>query len=142
MTINRKVTGTASGIPSGLAVGVFAALTTMLTGAFAIAFLIQREILDWNHTGYAAMVLLIFTSWIGAAMSAEKIKRRRLMACAASGTAYFIVLLAITGLFFGGNYSGVGESALLIFCGSMLGFFVKSPEKTRGNIRKIRKRHG
>ena len=50
---------------------------------------------------------------------------------------YFIVQLVMTGLFFGGKYSGVGETGLLIFCGSMLGVFIKQPENRRRNRRKV-----
>ena len=137
MTVNRKVTGTASTIPEGLAVGVFMALAAMFLGSFVAAMLIHQEIMDWEHMGYAVMGILIVSSWIGAVVSSGKIKRRRFLICMASGTVYFIVQLVMTGLFFGGKYSGVGETGLLIFCGSMLGVFIKQPESRRRNRRKV-----
>ena len=49
MTVNRKVTGTASTIPEGLAVGVFMALAAMFSGSLITAMLIHQEIMDWEH---------------------------------------------------------------------------------------------
>ena len=142
MTVNRKVTGTASTIPSGLAVGVLAAVVTMLTGTLIASLMIDREMLPWKHSGYAVMIILIISSWVGAVVAAEKVKRRRLLVCMAAGGLYFLILLVMTGLFFGGTYSGVGESALLILCGSSLGVLMKYPVNPKRNRRKIKSYHG
>lgn len=142
MTINRNVTGTAVTMPSGLTLGLITAMIIMLTGTVTASLMIHKEILHWEHTGYAVMLILMASSWIGASVAAQKIKRRRLMVCVASGATYYMTLLAVTGLFFGGKYSGVGETGLLILCGSTLGFLMKSPGKTRIKRRKLRGYHG
>ena len=136
MTVNRKVTGTSLPIPSGLAIGVLSAVLTTFTGTLLASILIDKEIIMWGQSGYAVMIILIISSWIGAEVTANKIKRRRVMVCVASGVGYFIALLMITGLFFGGKYSGVGESGLLILCGSTLGIIVKYPGKSERKQRK------
>lgn len=138
MTVNRKPTGTASSIPAGLVSGALAAMITTLVGAAVMAKLIDREILAQNSTGYGVMVILLLASWLGAVTAAGKIKRQRLIICLASGAIYFGLLLAATALFFGGQYSGVGETGLLIFCGSMLGIFTGYAGKTGKNRRKIK----
>lgn len=142
MTVNRKVTGTTSSIPSGLAIGVLSAVVTTFMGILLASILIDNEIIKWRQSGYAVMIILIISSWIGAEVAANKIKRRRLMVCVVSAIGYFVALLMITGLFFGGKYSGVGESGLLILCGSTLGIIVKYPGKSERKRRKIRRRHG
>lgn len=136
MTVNQKPTGIAATVPAGLAWGAFAASSITLAGAGITAILIDREILSWEQSGYAVLIILLLASWLGASASAGKIKRQRLMICIASGAVYFSMLLLITALFFGGHYSGVGETALLIFCGSMLGVFTGYRGKS-GKIRRI-----
>lgn len=131
MTINRKATGTASTVPTGLTYGslVFAAM--VLSGCVLATKLIEKEILDWNQSGYVVLVILLLSSWMGAMVSAAKIKRRRMAVCIGSGVVHLLLLLCATALFFGGKYSGVGETALLIFCGSMVAVFTGAQGKNR-----------
>ena len=133
MTVNRKPTGIAVSIPVGVAWGAVAAIGTTLGGAALTAKLIDGQVLDWNHSGYAVLIILLASAWAGALVSAGRIKRQRTIICLASGVVYFMLLLISTALFFGGQYSGVGETALLIFCGSVLGLFTKFGGKTRRN---------
>ena len=141
MTVNRKPTGTASGIPAGLASGVVTAAAVTLGGAAVTAKLIDAQVIGWNASGYGVLIILILASWLGAMVAAQRIKRQRLAVCAATGLLYFGVLLLTTALFFGGQYSGVGETALLIFCGSMLGVFTGYGRKSGRKRQKIRLRN-
>ena len=87
MVANRKVTGTASSMPMGLALAAFISLAVTLAGA---------------------------------AVAVGKIKRRRVYVCLLSGGIYYGILLAMTALFFGGQYQGMGVTALLVLAGSGL----------------------
>ena len=146
MTINKKVTGTSSSIPVGLAWGTFSSTAMTLAGAGIAAKLINGEIISWDQAGYAVLTILLISSWIGAMVAAGKIKRRRMVVCLASGVAYMMILLCATALFFGGKYSGVGETALLILCGSIVAVFSgypgkrrRKPMKTKGHTVKLNK---
>lgn len=136
MKVRQKTTGTASSVPGGLAYGALAAVVLTLGGAAITAFLIESEKIAWRNTGYAVLIILLLSSWIGATVTAGRVKRRRLAMCMASGGVYFAILLASTALFFGGQYSGVGETAILVFCGSILGVF----SGYRGKSRRISKK--
>lgn len=138
MTVNRKTTGTASSIPAGLASGALVSIGMTLAGAFLTAKLLDSQILKWDNCGYGVLVILLISSWAGAVVTASKVKRKRLVMCLASGGIYFILLMISTALFFGGKYSGVGETGLLIFCGSMVGLFSGFPGKNRRKRRKIK----
>lgn len=139
MTVNAKPTGRASTIPVGLAWGAGTAMAGTLLGAGIGAKLMDKGYISWRSSGYAVLVILILSAWLGASVAAGKIKRQRLAVCLASAMIYFIVLMLVTALFFGGKYSGVGETMLLIFCGSMMGIFGKYPGKTKGNPGKTRR---
>ena len=141
MTVNRKPTGTAVSYPAGLAAGVLAAAGATLLGAILAAKLIDANILRWDQSGYAVLAILMISSWTGAVTAAGKIKRRRMAVCLLSGVLYFLFLIIVTALFFGARYSGVGETALLILCGSMLGSFTVFGRKSRRNSGKMRLRN-
>ena len=131
MTVNRKPTGTALSIPAGITIGIFISVFATLSTTFLMAKLVDAEVVSMDKVGYMVLVIIIISSWIGVTTASGKIKRRRMLVSLATGTMYFVTLLAITGLFFGGQYSGVGETALLIFCGSILGFISGQPRKNK-----------
>lgn len=107
-------------MPAGFALGVSASLLITVLGAALIAKLVDRETIGEGSIGYGILIVMILASWLGSLVSYGRIKRRRAVVCLAAGGIYFLVLLSFTALFFGGEYSGVGVTALLIFCGSML----------------------
>jgi len=137
MTVNAKPTGRASALPAGLAWGAMAALTVTLLGAFLTAKMIDLGVVEWSESGYCVMVIVPTAAWAGALTAAAKVKRRRLLVMLGTGASYMGMLLMITALFFGGQYSGVGETSLLILCGSLLGIFTPIGRKNGRNRRKI-----
>lgn len=120
MTRNHKVTGRALSMPAGFAIGAGLSLGTMVALSVLLAKLISTEKLEWEKAGYGILVILLVTSVIGTKATCIMIKRRKLMSCAVAGILYWLGLLLITALFFGGQYSGVGVSGMVILCGSAL----------------------
>lgn len=114
----RKNEGRAMTIPGGLAVGTAVSMTMTLVFSAVLAKLLQNGILRQDQTGYGVMVLLLTVSFLGAAIAQGKVKHRRMMVCMLEGIAYFAMLLCVTALFFGGQYSGMGVSALVVFAGA------------------------
>ena len=125
-----KSSGRTTSVPMGIAVGLTGSITLLLILSAIIAWIIGKGILDCQNIGYAVMIMLLSTSVAGSAISYGKIKRRKLMVCIISGASYFVFLLLITALFFGAQYTAVGETALLILCGSMIFALVTVPSKT------------
>ena len=118
MTLNHKVTGTASSIPVGLLwSGLVSLGITAVTSAGAAWLVLNRKISP-EGIGYCAMIILLLASVSGAVTAVKRIKRLRFQMCMAAGVVYYGCLLAITALFFGGNYHGLGVTALMILCGS------------------------
>lgn len=119
MVRNQKTTGRAMSIPAGLAVGaaVSAGLTVLFTAL--LAKLLDMETLAWENIGYGIMIMLLLASFFGAIVSYAKVKRQRMLVCAASGAIYFAFLLSITALFFGGQFEAVGVTAMLVMGGSI-----------------------
>ena len=120
MVVNRKVKGTATSMPGGLAAGMIISIVVTVVGALIAAHLISKEIISQESAGYCSMFILLLASLTGSWIACGKIKRRRLMVCGMSGLIYYALLLATTALFFDGIYEGMGVTALLIICGSAL----------------------
>lgn len=141
MMITQKRTGRALSIPAGLAWGGIFSLGIVTLGSAITAKLIDYEIMGWNCVGYMILTFLILSAWAGGVVSYRKIKRQKMAVCIMSGILLFAILIMITALFFGGQYNGVGETALLILCGSSLAAFTGSRGKKRTR-RKIRAYNG
>lgn len=141
MVRNGKVTGRASSVPAGLAVsGIVSLVTTVLIVTIGGA-LISKEILPQEQIGYCSMLALLLGAVMGAVTAVRKIQRRRILVCMMSGGVYFLVLLAITAMFFGGQYQGVGVTFLLILGGSVIGALATNREGNRLTRKKYRKIH-
>ncbi|MBP3304404.1 MAG: TIGR04086 family membrane protein [Oscillospiraceae bacterium] len=119
MALKRKTSsGKARTIPVGIAFGLLVSLTVTLAGAVLLAYLIAAEKLGADGIGYGSMVILMAASALGTWSAVARIKRRRLMVCGISAAGYYLLLLGMTALFFGGQYEGMGVTALMVLIGS------------------------
>ena len=138
MTLNQKPTGMASSIPRGLVISGLIGVITTLIGAAIVAYLVDKELLDELKIGYAIMVMLLLASYLSALTAWKKIKHRRIIVCLSAGGVYFGILLSITALFFGGQYQAVGETAMLVLCGSMLAAMSGLKGKSSSKYRRVK----
>lgn len=119
MVANLKPTGRASSMPGGLIFGAAVSITITVIAAALLAWLINREVVSQSSIGYGIIGLLLMSSFTGSMASFARIKRQRMLVCLAAGGIYFGILLACTALFFGGQYSGVGVTALVVAAGAL-----------------------
>lgn len=121
MVINRKVTGKAMSMPLGMSIGLAVCMALTMAATAVISNLVLSEKLGEGAVGYCAIVTLLLSSAAGAWLAAVLVKRRWMIVCVGVGFSYFLTLLAITALFFGGQYQGVAVTALVIFggCGAV-----------------------
>lgn len=113
----------------GLAAGAAVNLTITLTGALALSFMLSKERLLWENTGYAIMILLLLSSFSGTAVAISKIKRRRLLVSSLSCGIYFLFLILTAMLFFGGTYEAVGVTLCVILSGSVSALLLTGNKK-------------
>lgn len=136
MTINAKVTGTAASIPMGLLQAALVSLGITAALSALTAWLILVGTLPEHAAGYCAMGILLLSAAAGAVTAIGRIKRLRFQMGMASGVIYFLSLLLITALFFGGIYDGIGVTALMIFCGSALVILLGNGGQNRAGCRR------
>lgn len=121
MVVNQKVSGKAKPVAVGLSLGVLVSLILTLVGAAVTANLVLSEKIPVESVGYSATLILLLASALGAWVAAGLVRRRWMVICIGAGGTYYLSLLAITALFFGGQYQAVGVTALLVFgaCGAV-----------------------
>ena len=135
-----KLTAKAMTIPAGLALGVGTALAVTGIGAGAGAWAVLRGMIAEGAIGYLAMAVLLLSSASGAAVAAGTIQRLRGQMCLAASGGYLLSLLAVTAVFFGGRYRGMGVTALMVLCGSVLVILLAPGGKNRAGCRRRKKR--
>lgn len=124
MHMNKKVTGRAFAIPVGLGIGALISLLVTLAGAAFLSYLITAELMGEGTIGFASMIIMGIATVVGALGAVGLVKRLRLQVCMMTGGCYYLLLLAMTALFFGGRYQGMGVSALVILAGCALVAFI------------------
>ena len=134
MVTNRKANGKAVSIPAGVGIGTAAALGWTLMASALLAKLMDLERLPEDAVGYGAMVILLTASFAGAILAQRKVKRKRLQVSLITAAAYYLTLLSMTALFFGGQYAGMGVTALVILAGSGVAILIgmKEPGRKKG----------
>ena len=131
MVSNKKVTGRAYSMPAGIGIGVGISIALTLAGAAVVAWLLNGQKLEQSQIGYGSMVTLLLSSALGAWAACTLVKHRTMVVCLATGGGYFASLLAITALFFGGQYQGMGVTFLVALAGcASVGFIKAKPKKT------------
>ena len=135
----KRGTGKAASMTAGLVVGAVVSLIVTVLGAFLGANLIVSEKISEASIGYCSMIIILLSSSLGALLAACMIKHRWLPVCLGAGGIYYLILLATTALFFGGQYQGMGVTALAVLggCGTvgLLGI-----NRGEGKSRKRKKR--
>lgn len=113
-----KVTGTAAAMPTGILLGVVLCLVITLVIACLLAHMVSGEQLAVESLGYVIGATQLVATLIGTCVAATVVKHRRAQVCMLVGAGYFLTLLGCNALFFGGQYSGVGVTALVVLLGT------------------------
>ena len=120
MIRNHITNGRALSMPAGLATGLCIALATTLILSALLAKLVSADKVEWGSIGYGIMIILLLTSVIDSKATCFMIKRRKPIGCLLAGLLYWLSLIMITALFFGGQYDGMGVTGVIVFCGSAI----------------------
>jgi putative membrane protein (TIGR04086 family) len=127
----KKATGRAMSLPVGIAAGgiVGYLLTLILSGL--LAWLMHSERIALENIGYGSMIVILLSAALGAFAAQRLVKHRKIIVCIASGAVCYVLLLATTALFFGGQYQGMGVTFGMVLAGAgSMGLIVTNRKKT------------
>lgn len=142
MALGQKRSGKAMSMPAGMAIACLMSFALTVAGAYVLACLLEKEIIQWQSAGYGIMLILFVVPMVGTMIARTGIKRQHILISQMFAAVYFVLLLGITLLFFGGQFEAVGVTALLVWGGSTATVFVIPVTKREGRrTRKYRLSH-
>lgn len=118
MVKSKRLAGTAMSMPGGIAMGVCFSVVISIAGALIMTAMISNQSMPFESVGMGCVVLIAAAALSGAYLATLLVKRRNLLVCGITGLAYFLILLSVSAMFFGGTYSGVGMGALMVLLGA------------------------
>ncbi len=131
MAGKHKITGRSMSMPGGIILGVIIALGITVLGAGVLAYLISGQTVGEDAVGYGSIAILLVAAFVGTLTAVMRVKRRRMQVSAITGAGYFLSLLAMNALMFGGQYAGLGTTALVVLIAVLItAFWRMSGEKT------------
>ena len=132
----RRKSGTAKSLPVGFALGFCCSLAVTLCASAITAYFIHTEKMDQTQIGYASIITLILAAAAGSMITKQAIKTKPLLACGGTALLYYIGLLGVTALFFGGQYQGMGTTAICILIGASITAILSGMKKSTAKTRK------
>lgn len=110
----KKITGRAPSLGKSVAAGVLLGTAWTVLCAVILAKLIDSGVMPMEKVGYGSMAAVLSAVFAGASLAGRKAGHMVVQAAAISGAAYFLCLLLVNALFFGGSYSGMAVTFVLI----------------------------
>ena len=133
----KKITGRAPSFWKSAGAGVlFGALWTLACAA-VLAKLLDSQILSMENVGYGSMVAVLSAVFTGATLAGKRAGHMVLQAAVISGIAYFLCLLLVNAMFFGGSYTGIGVTLILVILATSLAILAAG----KGRGKRTRRRY-
>lgn len=133
-------TGKAMSVPAGLGLSLVVNVSITSMAVAIITILLNYNSITWENTGYWIMGMLLISSYFGGKVAINSIKTQVYIVSLMSGILYWMFMLCITALFFGGQYNSIFETGVLIIAGSISAALLHLPKK-RNSIQRSRHSH-
>jgi hypothetical protein len=142
MAKTKQKTVRAGKMPFALVMGWLAGIICTLLLASAWAQMILSETVGQSSAAGGSIVITAISAAVAAWVSALIAKKRWLQMCLVAGGMYFVTLLSLGGILFGGTFSGVGTGLITALGASTgVGLFALRGEK-RASVKRNFKRYG
>ena len=110
----KRATGTAPALTRCVMTGVLSACGWAILCAAVIAKLLDEEVITMDSLGYCAMAAHVSAVVIGALTAKSGAGHMAGAAMGIAGAGYYLCLLLVNLLFFGGRYKGLGTTLVLV----------------------------
>lgn len=139
--MQNKVTGRASSIPAGLAVGALISILVTVGICVIGGWMIGSEMMEQNKIGYCSITALLASSILGSMVASKKVQRKRLLVTLVSGGIYYAVLVAITIIFFDGSFQGMGVTFITVLVGVLVSALLPNGSRKARTGSRLKKIH-
>lgn len=110
--------------------GSLAGILFLTISAAMLSALILNGSIPERRMKYFVLALIVISVFLGTVIGRKGAEEYRKTVCIITGITIFCFMLLVTAILFGGEYTGVGETGLLILCGCTLPLFV-GPYRTK-----------
>lgn len=105
-------------IPAAALIGGATGVILSILCASLLAWLISSERLGQGSINSGSLLILLAGSAVAAIVAISLFREKRLLVCAMGALSFALIMLAMTAVFFEGQYNGVMVSVLVIISGS------------------------
>jgi hypothetical protein len=134
----KKMMGKAPSASGAAASGLLIAILWTVVSALGIAKLVDMEMLPAEKVGYGSMLAVLSAVFVGASLAGKKAGHMVVQAAALSGGAYFLCLLLVNACFFGGSYTGIGITLLLVILATGIAIVAAGKRNGRSHRRRYK----
>ena len=110
----KQQTGRSPSMGKAVMKGISTAMVLAFLGAAVLAKLLDMEVLPMEKVGYGILLIHLLAVFIGTKSAKDGAGKEGAMAAAVTAAGYYLILLTVNALFFGGGYAGLGFTALLV----------------------------
>ena len=110
----KTISGQAPSLLKSVMAGVLLGAAWTIACAAVIAKLVDLQMLPVEKIGYGSMVAVLSGVFAGASLAGKRAGHMVVQAAVISGVSYFVCLLLVNAMFFGGSYRGIGVTLLLV----------------------------
>lgn len=132
--MKRNMASNVKSLPLSIFIGVLVSLVVTLISAGVQAFLIAEEKMTMSTLGYGALLTVIISVLTGSVTGILTAGNKHLLVSLITAGAYFLCLLSVTALFFGGQYENLLPTLIAVL-GSGLAAALLSLRFGSGNNR-------
>ena len=126
-------------IPIAVGIGLGVAWILTILGAVVLTFALAGETISMDAMGFGIVVVLFVSTFTGSMIAVWYAKGQRMQISMITAGVYFLTLLAMNAIFFGGEYKGVWVSLLVVvLAGAVAAFVGTGGVKTRKHKIKFR----
>lgn len=127
---NKEKTKFNAVLKQSIAGSIIGILFLLVNAAILTTLVLNRSIPE-DRIKYFVLALIVFSTFLGTWIGRKGAGESKNIVCFVTGMVIFCTLLLLTAVLFGGRYTGVGETGLLILCGCVLPIFVKPDGKKK-----------
>lgn len=133
----KKQVGRSPSVAKAALTGTGVAIALALLCAAVVAKLLDSEVLRMESVGYASMIAHICSVFIGARTAMSRVGNMGQTVAMITGAAYYVCLLLVNALFFGGSFTGLGTTLILVVLSAAASILTAG----KGRMRSGRKRY-
>jgi hypothetical protein len=113
-------------LPLGIGIGLSVALILTLIGAVVVTSMLSAQQMEVEAMDFGIVPVQFIATFAGATVSMVCIGKMKMQVSLITAGMYLLVLLAANAIFFGGAYSGVGGSTLVVAISGVAAAFVSN----------------